>query len=50
MLEKLTLPILLFFNSIGNSIDPSLINDGKAVEKIQKEIFLNYYQKKVNFS
>ena len=38
MLEKLTLPILLFFNSIGNSIDPSLINDGKAVEKIQKEI------------
>ena len=38
MLEKLTLPILLFFNSIGNSIDPKLINDGKAVEKIQKEI------------
>ena len=38
MLEKLTLPILLFFNSIGNSIDPTLINDGKAVEKIQKEI------------
>jgi hypothetical protein len=40
MLEKLTLPILLFFNSIGNSIDPSLINDGKAVEKIQKEILI----------
>lgn len=38
MLEKLTLPILLFFNSIGNSIDPRLINDGKAVEKMQKEI------------
>jgi hypothetical protein len=38
MLEKLTLPILLFFNSIGNSIDPTLINDGRAVEKIQKEI------------
>jgi hypothetical protein len=38
MLEKFTLPILLFFNSIGNSIDPTLINDGKAVEKIQKEI------------
>jgi hypothetical protein len=38
MLEKFTLPILLLFNSIGNSIDPSLINDGKAVEKIQKEI------------
>jgi hypothetical protein len=38
MLEKFTLPILLFFNSIGNSIDPTLINDGKAVDKIQKEI------------
>jgi hypothetical protein len=32
------LPVLLLFNSIGNSIDPTLINDGKAIEKIQKEI------------
>jgi polyribonucleotide nucleotidyltransferase len=38
MLEKLMLPVLLLFNSIGNSIDPTLINDGKAIEKIQKEI------------
>ena len=32
------LPVLLLFNSIGNSIDPTLINDGKAIEKIKKEI------------
>jgi len=38
MLEKLMLPVLLLFNSIGNSIDPTLINDGKAIEKIKKEI------------
>lgn len=38
MLEKFMLPVLLLFNSIGNSIDPTLINDGKAIEKIQKEI------------
>ena len=38
MLEKFMLPVLLLFNSIGNSIDPTLINDGKAIEKIKKEI------------
>ena len=38
MLEKFMLPVLLLFNSIGNSIDPTLINDGKVIEKIKKEI------------
>ena len=38
MLEKLVLPILLFFNTIGNSIEPSLIDEKKTIEKIQKEI------------
>jgi hypothetical protein len=38
MIEKVTLSVFLFFNSVGNAIDPSLINDKDAINKIKKEI------------
>jgi hypothetical protein len=38
MIEKITLSVFLFFNSIGNSIEPSVFNDKSALNKIRKEI------------
>jgi hypothetical protein len=38
MIEKLTLPVLLFFNSIGLTIDPSLTNERASMGKIHSEI------------
>lgn len=38
MIEKITLSIFLFFNSVGNSIDPSVISDKAALNKIKTEI------------
>ncbi len=38
MIEKLTLPVFLFFNSIGLTIDPSLTNERASIGKIRSEI------------
>ena len=38
MLEKVTLSLFLLMNSVGNSIDPSIFNDSKALDKIKKEV------------
>lgn len=38
MLEKISLSLFLLVNSVGNSIDPSIFNDNKALDKIRKEV------------
>jgi archaellum component FlaC len=38
MIEKFTIPLLLFFNGIGLTIDPSLTNEKVSIGKVRSEI------------
>ena len=38
MIDKITLSLMLFFNTITSSIDPSLSNERKSYNQIKKEI------------
>jgi uncharacterized protein (DUF3084 family) len=37
-MEKLTIAILLFFNSIGNQLDPKLTNERETINQIESQI------------
>ena len=38
MIDKITLSLMLFFNTLTSSIDPSLSNERKSYNQIKKEI------------
>ena len=38
MIDKITLSLMLFFNTLTSSIDPSLSDERKSVNQIKKEI------------
>jgi hypothetical protein len=38
MLDKITLSLMLFFNTLTTSVDPSLSDERKTIQQINKEI------------
>jgi hypothetical protein len=38
MIDKITLSLMLFFNTLTSSIDPSLSDERKSINQIKKEI------------
>jgi len=38
MLDKLTLSLMLFFNTLTTSVDPNLSDERKTIQQINKEI------------